>query len=333
MNLAEKIMNERKRRGWSQEDLADQLEVSRQSVSKWESGASQPELEKLVRLSQLFGVTTDYLLTEEPSLPVRQEAAAPVQPEPPVCRRVTEEEAEGYLDLVHRAARKMALAVAALIVSPATVILLSGLSEYGSGRITENMAGGIGVAVLLLVVAASLTVLIPAGMNLSAYEYLEKEIFTISPELAASLRRQQQAFFPYFRRDIAAGVVLCVLGVVPMFAAAAMDAGDLVYIVCTDVLLLFAAVGVFLFVRAGMVYGAYQKLLQESDYAAEEKRVNRRLGSLPGIYWCLITAAYLAGSFLTDRWDLTWIIWPCACVLFAAVMGIAKAAAQKECEL
>ena len=56
MILADKIITLRKKNGWSQEDLADLLEVSRQSVSKWETGSSVPELDKLVKLSGLFGV-------------------------------------------------------------------------------------------------------------------------------------------------------------------------------------------------------------------------------------------------------------------------------------
>lgn len=49
----------RKKYGWSQEELAERLDISRQSVSKWESGASIPDLERIVGMSQLFGVTTD----------------------------------------------------------------------------------------------------------------------------------------------------------------------------------------------------------------------------------------------------------------------------------
>ena len=65
MILSEKIMMLRKKSGWSQEDLAERLDISRQSVSKWESGASIPDLERIVNMSQLFGVTTDYLLKDE----------------------------------------------------------------------------------------------------------------------------------------------------------------------------------------------------------------------------------------------------------------------------
>ena len=62
MILAEKITEERKKNGWSQEELADKLGVSRQAVSKWESAGSIPELQKIIQLSELFNVSTDYLL-------------------------------------------------------------------------------------------------------------------------------------------------------------------------------------------------------------------------------------------------------------------------------
>ena len=62
MNLSEKILELRKANGLSQEQLAEKLSVSRQSISKWESGESVPEIVRLTELSKIFNVTTDYLL-------------------------------------------------------------------------------------------------------------------------------------------------------------------------------------------------------------------------------------------------------------------------------
>ena len=64
MTLAEKISTFRKKNGWSQEELAERLNVSRQSVSKWESAQSIPELDKIVQMSELFGVSTDQLIKD-----------------------------------------------------------------------------------------------------------------------------------------------------------------------------------------------------------------------------------------------------------------------------
>lgn len=65
MILADKIIKERKKLGLSQEELAEKMNVSRQAVSKWEGNQSVPEIEKILQLSRLFGVTTDYLLKDE----------------------------------------------------------------------------------------------------------------------------------------------------------------------------------------------------------------------------------------------------------------------------
>ena len=64
MTYGEKLQALRETRSWSQEELATQINVSRQALSKWESGASVPDTENVVALSRLFGVSTDYLLLE-----------------------------------------------------------------------------------------------------------------------------------------------------------------------------------------------------------------------------------------------------------------------------
>lgn len=74
MTLAEKILSLRTQRGMSQDDLAEKMEVSRQSVSKWETGQSTPDLDKIIRLADLFGVSVDELV---------REGERPQPPEPP----------------------------------------------------------------------------------------------------------------------------------------------------------------------------------------------------------------------------------------------------------
>ncbi|MBM9560625.1 helix-turn-helix domain-containing protein [Limosilactobacillus fermentum] len=75
MKLADKIRQLRIEKDWSQERLAEEMHVSRQAVSKWESEGAEPELSKLQKLADLFGVTTDYLLRDE-----NDERVAPEQP-------------------------------------------------------------------------------------------------------------------------------------------------------------------------------------------------------------------------------------------------------------
>ena len=103
MILADKIMALRKKAGWSQEELAARLNVSRQSVSKWESAQSIPDMDKVVQMSRLFGVTTDFLLKDE----LEEEApCAAAQDDDTPLRRVSLTQASAYLALRKAAAPK-----------------------------------------------------------------------------------------------------------------------------------------------------------------------------------------------------------------------------------
>ena len=101
MILADKIITLRKKEGWSQEELASQLGVTRQSVSKWEGAQSVPDLDKVVQMSRLFGVSTDYLLKDE----LEEEEFVESEADETPLRRVTMEQAADYLSLRRAAAQ------------------------------------------------------------------------------------------------------------------------------------------------------------------------------------------------------------------------------------
>lgn len=333
MILADKIAMLRKQKGWSQEDLAEQLGISRQSVSKWESGNSIPDLDKIVRMSGIFDVSTDFLLKDE-----IEEIIQPVQTEPDAgyfyeeepLRSISLDEANTYMELVERSSHRIAPAVSLCILSPVCLIVLSGLSECGILNMSENAAGGIGLTILLLMVAVGVALLILNGMLLSKYEYLEKETFTLQYGIQGIVEKKKEEFETRFRASIVAGVVLCILGVVPLFLTMAITEKEWIYICCIGMLLIFVACGVYLFVQNGMIHESYTKLLQEGDYTPQKKERNKRFSSFAGIYWCIIVAIYLGISFYKDNWEISWIIWPVAGVLFVAVQGILNMIAGAE---
>lgn len=155
MILADKMIALRKRAGWSQEELAEKMGVSRQSVSKWEGAQSMPDLDKILALSRIFGVSTDYLLKDEiEDVPCPAQDTATEEKR----RRVSMEDANRYLTLRRQAAPKLALATALCILSPIALILLGALSETALG-ISEGVAAGVGLAVLLGLVAVAVAIL------------------------------------------------------------------------------------------------------------------------------------------------------------------------------
>lgn len=322
MILGEKIIQMRKQKEWSQEELASQLGISRQSVSKWESGASIPELDKIVSMSRLFGVSTDYLLKEE-----MEESAPAILPKEEISdpqRSVSLEEATGFLELTRKTAAKIAFGVVCCILSPICLILLGGLSEYGQRvRISEEMAGSLGTTVLLIMIAAGVAILIFNGMRLEKYSYMEKETFVLLYGVAGIVEKRKEEFAPTFRKCIITGVTLCIVGVVPLLLIGTRDEA-LAAIVCIPLLFCFIAVGVFLFVWAGLINESFDKTLQIGDHTPEKKELNQQTSFFAGAYWCVIAAVYIGVSLYMDNWHRSWIIWPVAGALFAAFYMILR---------
>lgn len=319
MILAEKIAKLRKQQGWSQEELAARLGVSRQSVSKWESMASMPDLDKILKMSELFGVSTDYLLKDNSP----EEAVAPLSAEPVPAQAVpvSLEEANTYLTLAEQCHQKIALAVSLCIFSPVPLIFLSGAAAQGFFALTEVTSTALGVSALLLIVAVAMVLLIPCGIRLSRYEYLEKDPIATEYGVAGIAETRKEAFAPAYRSGLVCGIFLCIISVIPLLAAMALQRAF--FLICSVCLLLIlVSIGVHLIIRVQARWESYQKLLEEGDYTPEKKAENKRNAPLIVFYWCFVTALYLGISLYTNLWGRSWIVWPVAGVLFAAVLAL-----------
>ncbi len=320
MILADKIIDLRKKAGWSQEELADKLGVSRQSVSKWEGAQSIPDMNKILQLSELFGVSTDYLLKD--SLEAPEPLTAPEDADTEGATFVSMEEANAFLNYKTESASRLALGVLLCILSPVTLLLLGGAQESGRLPLTELQAAMIGLIVLLLLVAGAVLLFVLTGMRGNKYDYMEKEALDTAYGVSGMVRERMQREESDHTRNIAVGVVLCVLAAIPLFVLILWQGVDEFYgALGVAAIMALAAVGVYILVKASVPWEGYQALLEQGDYTRARKRNNRKYS---GIYWGIVVAAYLAVSFLTNRWDMTWIIWPVAAVLFGVVGEIGK---------
>lgn len=344
MKLADKIILLRKRKGWSQEELAAQVNVSRQSVSKWELGESVPDIDKILMLSQVFDVSTDYLLkeTEETIETAETENAesthayynpdnindVKVERQEPK-RYVSRTEAMGYLDVCKGASKKIAIAVWLFICSPAALITLVGFSESKMFGFTEQIAVAIGMATLLIMVTVGVALCIISGISISKYEYIQKEVFLIDRDVENEIRELNNQFMSKFAVYIAVGVMLCILSVIPVVTFGVLKY-ELMTMIATSILLIVVACGVFLFIRVGVVKGSMSQLLQEGEYTKERKAAEKKLDPIASVYWMIITIAYLSISFLTMEWHRTWIIWPIAGITFGIIAVIVQNTSGKK---
>ena len=318
MILADKIIMLRKKQGWSQEELAEKLEVSRQSVSKWEGGLSVPDLNKIIAMSALFGVSTDFLLKDELE-EIAPSETAETDDAPP--HSVSAEEANSYMDLVEKIAGRMAFAVMLCILSPVCLILLAGMTDEGLDLgISPNTAVSIGLLVLFLLVGGAVAIFVPNGLALSKYSYLDQEKLSLSYGVKGIVEKRQEAYAARYRVMMTVGILLCIFSALPLVILGALESEAWILVACTALILAICSVGVSLMVRASYRVGSYQRLLQTGEFSPKNKKKTKKNEAAEAAYWSFVTALYLLISFLTSAWHWTWIVWPVAACLSPAFL-------------
>lgn len=332
MILADKIINLRKKNGWSQEELAEKLGVTRQSISKYEGAQSIPDLDKILKLSEIFGVTTDYLIKDE----LEEEEYAPSQMQENESEsdrsvhKVTMEMANEYLQIIDWSAGKTAFATMLCILSPIVLLMLGAMSEMPDYHISENATAGIGICVLIVLIAIAVTIFILCGMKTKKYEFMEKEDIETAYGVSGMVKEKRDAYHSMYVTQLVIGIACCICSVIPLFGTLAVSESDFYMVSAVCMLLALVAIGTYFIVRSAAKMNAMNQLLEEEDYTRQKKHENKKMSGPVMVYWLIATAIYLAWSFTTNDWDRTWIIWPVVGVLFPAFFAIVNGIRKKS---
>lgn len=328
MILGEKIAQLRRKNGWSQEELADKMEVSRQAVSKWESGQTMPDLERILRLSSLFGVTIDYLLKDG----TEPETLRPETEEDPHIRLISLADAADYLSLRERASVQIALGTFLCILAFMPLLLLGAAAEQFQW--SEALAALIGLASLFLLAAIAVVIFMRCGFHSAPYRFIELGAFRAEGGVNDMVRARKMQFRSTYLRGNLIGVCLCILSPLALILGI-LSESDFTQVLLLCVTLLLAGMGVVSFILVGVRWASMERLLQEGDFAPRTKsgsfkhagkmRIESLDEQLSSAYWLLTTTIYLAWSLLTHDWGKTWIVWPVAGVLFCAIRVIVDA--------
>lgn len=335
MIFADKLILLRKKSGWSQEELAEQLNVTRQSVSKWEGAQAVPDLDKLLRLSDLFGVSMDYLLKDSIE---EQENITPVE-EVSSIRRVSMEEASAFLHAREAAAKPVAFATLLCILSPICLFILGAACQIPGYGLHENAGGGIGMIVLLVFVAAAVAIFISTGTKSAPFEYLEKELFETEYGVSGMVKERKEKFRSTYTRNNIIGTCLCIVSLIPLFAGAAINAEDDLFLtLMLSVTLVLVGAGVVFLVKVGVIHASFEKLLQEGDYTRLKKKNRPITATVAIVYWLAVTAIFLILLFMPKikfhtleiSFNDSWIVWPIAGVLYPAVAAVTKVLVNRK---
>lgn len=298
MLIAEKIYKLRKEMDISQEELAEKLDVSRQSISKWESAMSIPDMNRIIQLSEFFGVSTDYLLKDElESSDTKQDV------EKDRFRRVTLEEVNEAISKRKRYAKGMAVSIGLLINSCVPIIFFSQSSQ-------EYLA--LGLFLLFALVAVGVGLIIVMNMRIKEYEYLEKSSYKCEYGVIEVVRKQHKEYSSIHAIYIAVGIVLIILSVVPVAIAGVLDWEERAVINLVVLMFILVSIGVGLLIYTSNVNKIMEVILKMGEYTDEQRRLKAKKEPYETLYWLIVTAIYLLWSFLTFKWYMTWIIWPIA---------------------
>ena len=331
MLLSEKIMSLRKRNGWSQEELAQQLGVSRQSVSKWESMASMPDIQKIMAMSELFGVSTDYLLKDEleelPATAIAADYAASLgqggSSDPTATSTVGSPDggtagessttdaastsktaapklsvsldtATEYLDTIARTSRPTAGAITLFILGPALLVSLATYSEdalYFDPMRISPDAMGIAGICIMMLFIA-------AGVGLLILQDMKLAKFKQLKEASLELQygveaavRRRAESTESLRYMQQAAGVCLTILSAIPFLIASYYGTGLIFALGSFSAAILVSLGVYLLVYSGIIRDGYRVLLQEGDFSHDEKS-NKRDSKSAALKYRPIARAY-----------------------------------------
>ena len=189
---------------------------------------------------------------------------------------------------------------------------------------TYSVAANIGT---LNDVIVSMGIFLMCGAKAKPFSFLETEPFETEYGVSGMVRQRRQEFEPTANRLNLIGTILCIVSVLPLFAAMCLSRSDLTYIVAVCLLLGFVALACLAFVYAGTCTGAMEKLLEEGDYTRQRKAKSRLVSTVSVCYWLVVTAVFLFytfGPLGNGQARYSWFIWAIAGVLYAAVLAVLR---------
>lgn len=347
MSFRENLLHLRAVHGMTQEQLAEQLGVSRQSVTKWEADKSYPEMDKLIKLCQIFGCTLDELvqgdMTDRTAGEEATEEADALEEDLPGEADMALEFA-AFDDHMRTFATRISTGVMAIILGVAISIAFYSLGDPESAirLLPENVSAALGTLCTLVGVVLGLALLVPAGLDHASFVRQHPHMADLYTEQDKAKTRRT------FTYELICGIIFIFAGVIVVIL---FSDGPLEELVGVPVMLLLIAFGVRSIIHGSMVFGmtnvanynqAAGEVLQtheieEADVTPEQKEqlmqahvADKRIGALCGAIMIVATIAGLVLLFVPSyHSSLFWLAWPIGGLLCGFVSLVVKAFAKE----
>ncbi|MCH4167937.1 MAG: helix-turn-helix domain-containing protein [Streptococcaceae bacterium] len=281
--FSENLQNLRKMKNITQEELAEKLEVSRQAVSKWESGSGYPEMNKLVLLAEIFGCSLDRLINDKIVVD-------------------TMEEKQSYNQLYDRFSTAIAGAIGMILAGVTSLVFLS---NYG-----ERFAI-FGVIVLLVSVLLAVPLFIYFSLEMENFKKANKQIANIYSD--DEVRNYNKVFVIL----LCSGIALILVGVTILVTLYGLEIVNENSTIPVGVLLVLVTIGAPMIVYAGIQKAKFD--IDAYNREATRTKSDELIGKISGVIMLSATALFLLAGFLFDKWATAWIVFPIGGILCGIV--------------
>ena len=281
MSLSENLQNLRKIKNMSQEELAERLNVSRQAVSKWESGSGYQETEKIINICEIFECSMDELVKGKITENVKKDK-------------------NDYDLVITKAAKGIALGVGIILLCVALMLTLIGFAPNDGSQETFSL---IGVVIILIGVVFAVPMFIINGTKLDNFKKKNPVMANVYSEEEMDNGKSK------YTKILAVGISTILIGVVAMMALIASK-------ICGEnalpvaILMYFITLGVTTIVYAGQMQSKYDIEKYNKENSTEYKEKNDKAGKICGVIMLLATAAFLIWGFCFNGWKIAWVVYP-----------------------
>lgn len=282
MEFSENLQTLRKMKNMSQEQLAEKLDVSRQAVSKWESGSGYPETEKLIAICEIFNCSIDEILKGKFS-----------------------ENANGdkkeYENLMNRFSKGIALAVVLILIGVTIFMYIVGIP--GTEEMKEKY-GILGTAVVLLFVLIAVPIFIVLGIEQENYKKRNSKLPNMYTE------EEIEKFNPKFAIAIAVAVMINILSAIQLIVLYGMEIVNEESTIPTVIFLGMTAISVYIYIYYGIQKSKYDIELYNKTSKKISKHENDIVGKISGVIMIIATMIFFICGIVYNLWHIAWIVFP-----------------------
>lgn len=297
MNLSENLQNLRKSKGMSQEELAEKLDVSRQAVSKWETGETSPETEKIIMICDLFDCTMDDLIKGKVITEVNTSKKA-------------------YDKFMNKFSKGLSFGVFMILIGVTLLLTIIGLAPKNS----LDKYIFIGVAVLMIFVIIAVPIFIVLGIKMDSLQRKYKNVKNFYSV------EEQEKFETKFAIMIASAVSIILVGVIILILLLGFKIFDIESILPYAIFMIFVTIASPIFVYAGIQKSKYDMDIVRNGHIAISKEMEEKIGRISAVIMIIATIIYFILGFIFNLWTINWLVYP----IGGMICGIVSVLNSKE---